>query len=131
MPGGLALLAIVAIGFLGAAVQQATKAVTAKFMQLLDADTPGFAEYLGRAGYAARAVVFAVIGYQLGAMALSGDKSDVGGIGKVLDLLRETQWLYVLVALGLLLFGLFSLVMARYRTIRNEDVLERLKAAAR
>jgi hypothetical protein len=36
-----------------------------------------------------------------------------------------------LVAAGLLLFGVFSLVMARYRTIRDEDVIARLKAEVR
>ncbi len=131
MPGGEILLAIIGLGFLGAAVAQAVKAYTGKFMNLLDADTPAFARYLGHAGYAARAIVFAVIGYQVVSMAWSGDTEKVGGIGTVLDTLRGTEWLYLLVAFGLLLFGLFSLVMARYRTIRNEDVIERLKAAAR
>ena len=131
MPGGEVLLIIIGIGFLGAALAQGVKAYTGKFMGLLDADTPAMASYLGHAGYAARAVVFAVIGYQVVTKTLGGNAGDVGGIGKVLDTLRDTQWLYMAVAFGLLLFGLFSLVLARYRTIRNEDVIERLKAEAR
>lgn len=128
MPMGEILLAIVGLGFLAAAANQAAKAYTANFMGLLDADAPAMAEYVGRAGYAARAVVFAVLGWQIAAAALSGNAGSVGGIGQVLDSLRSTNWLYIAVAIGLLLFGLFSLVMARYRRIRNDDVLERLKS---
>ena len=131
MPGGEFLLIVIGLGFLGAAVAQGVKAYTGKFMGLLDADAPAIAKYLGHAGYAARAVVFAVIGYELVTKTLAGNAGAVGGIGKVLSSLRDTQWLYMAVAFGLLLFGLFSLVMARYRTIRNEDVIERLKAEAR
>ena len=62
---------------------------------------------------------------------MSGEPANaesVGGIGQVLDSLRSNNWLYIAVAIGLLLFGLFSLVMARYRRITNENVLERLKS---
>ena len=128
MPMGEILLGIVGLGFLAAAINQAVKAYSANFMQLLDADAPAFAKHVGRAGYAARAVVFAVLGWQIASAALSGNAESVGGIGQVLDSLRSTNWLYIAVAIGLLLFGLFSLVMARYRRITNENVLERLKS---
>ena len=128
MPLGEILLAIVGLGFLAAAINQAVKAYTANFMQLLDADAPAFAKHVGRAGFAARAVVFAVLGWQIASAALSGNAQAVGGIGQVLYSLRSTGWLYIAVASGLLLFGLFSLVMARYRRINNDNVLERLKS---
>lgn len=128
MPMREILLGIIGLGFLAAAANQAVKAYTANFMRLLDADAPAMAKHVGRAGYAARAVVFAVLGWQIASAALSGDTRAVGGIEQVLDSLRTTNWLYMAVAFGLLLFGLFSLVMARYRRIRNEDVLERLKS---
>ncbi len=128
LPMGGMLLALVGLGFIAAAINQAVKAYTANFMTLLDADAPAMAEFVGRAGYAARAVVFAVLGWQIASAALSGNAGTVGGIGQVLDSLRSTNWLYMAVAIGLLLFGLFSLVMARYRKIRNDDLLERLKS---
>lgn len=128
LPMGEILLAIIGIGFLAAAINQAVKAYTANFMRLLDADAPALAKHVGRAGYAARAVVFAVLGWQIASAALSGNAGSVGGIGQVLESLRSTNSLYIAVAIGLLLFGLFSLVMARYRRIRDEDVLERLKS---
>lgn len=128
IPMGEVLLGIVGLGFLAAALNQAIKAYTANFMSLLDADAPAFAKHVGRAGFAARAVVFAVLGWQIASAALSGNAQAVGGIGHVLDSLRSTGWLYIAVAIGLLLFGLFSLVMARYRRITNDNVLERLKS---
>jgi hypothetical protein len=124
-PGGEILLGIVGAGFLAAALSQLARAVTGKFMRDFDADAPHWSEYLGRAGYAARAVVFATIGGQLLSMALGGGNGEVG-LEAALNSLRDTGWLYMLVAFGLLLFGLFSLVMARYRRICDEDVLRRL-----
>lgn len=130
LPFGEILLALIGIGFLAAALNQAVKAYTAKFMFRLDADAPHAAKYIGRAGYAARAVVFFVLGWTVASAALAGRANEVGGIGEVLATLRDTQWLYMVVAIGLLLFGVYSLVMARYRRIRDEDVLQRLRAAA-
>lgn len=130
-PSGGIVLAFIGLCFLGAGLEQGVKAYTGKFMALLDADTPSFVEYLGRAGYAARAVVFLVIGWFTVQAALAEQGSEVRGVGGAIASLRDTSWLFTLVAVGFLLFGLFSLCMARYRTIRNEDVLERLKQEAR
>lgn len=126
-PGGEILIGLIGVGFLLAALNQAVKAYTGKFMGLLDADAPHQAEYIGRAGYAARAVVYAVLGWNVASAAFSGNASEVGGIGEVMNSLRDPNWLYMAVAFGLLLFGVFSVVMARYRTIRNDDVLARLR----
>ncbi len=130
-PGGEYVLGFVGLCFLGAGVEQGVKAYTGKFMKLLDADAPGFVEYLGRAGYAARAIVFVVIGYFAVQASMAEQGSQVRGVGGAITALQSTDWLFTLVAIGLLLFGFFSLAMARYRTIRNEDVLERLKSEAR
>lgn len=128
MPGGEILLYLIGIGFLAAAVAQAKKAISGNFKYQLDPDAPGFAEPVGRAGYAARAVVFIVIGWQILSEMLAGNPEAVGGIGQALNTLRDTGWLFTVVAIGLLLFGVYSLIMARYRTIRDEDVLARLRA---
>ncbi|MBZ6377446.1 hypothetical protein B5C34_04895 [Pacificimonas flava] len=126
-PGGEILLWIIGLGFLLAAVAQAKKAITAKFMYRLDPDVPGFAEPVGRAGFAARAVVFVVIGWTIVQAMLNGNPEAVGGIGQALNTLQGTGWLFTVVAVGLLLFGVFSLIMARYRTIRDDDIIARLK----
>ena len=128
MPGGTILLYLVGIGFLLAAIEQLIKAITAKFMSKLDPDAPDWAEWVGRAGYFARAIVFGVLGWQILSAMMAGNPRAVGGIGQVLSSLRDTGWLFTVVALGLILFGIYSLVMARYRTIQDEDVLSRLRS---
>ena len=128
IPGGEILLYLIGLGFLGAAISQAKKAISGNFMYQLDPDVPDFAEPVGRAGYAARAVVFVVLGWQILSHMHSGNPEAVGGIGQALNTLRDTGWLFIVVAIGLLLFGVYSLIMARYRTIRDEDVLARLRA---
>ncbi|NIP79014.1 MAG: DUF1206 domain-containing protein, partial [Gemmatimonadetes bacterium] len=72
----------------------------------------------GRMGLAARGVVFVIIaGYTVTA-ALQSDPSEARGLGGVLSLMQDTPWLLGLVALGLLGYGLYNLVRARYRIIR-------------
>ena len=127
LPMGETLIAIVGIGFAIAAFQQLAKAVTGKFMRLVDPDAPDFTEWLGRAGYAARGIVFGVIGWHILQVAFGSASGRQASIGGALTSLRDTGWLYTLVAAGLLLFGIFSLVMARYRRIQTENVLRRLK----
>ena len=60
--------------------------------------------------------------------ALNDSSAETGGIGEAVASLPAT--LQSGVAAGLLLFGLFSLVEARFREIRDPQVLERLRAFA-
>ena len=84
--------------------------------------------WLGRAGYAARAIMFAIVGWFVLQAGLSSDAADAGGMEQALGSLSAR--LLSAVALGLFLFGLFSFVEARYRRISNPDVLARLKKGA-
>lgn len=129
LPGGVAVLVLAGIGFLGAALNQAVKAATGKFMDLLDAEAPRWTEILGRVGYAARAAVFAALGWQVLAFALGGERETLS-FQSALDALRAMGGLYTAVAIGLLVFGVFSLVMARYRKIRSQHLLERIRSGA-
>lgn len=72
----------------------------------------------GRFGLGARGLVFVIIGYYVVQAALQADPSEARGIDGVLDSLRDTPWLLGLVALGLLAYGIYNLVRARYRVIR-------------
>jgi hypothetical protein len=127
IPGGEVLIIIVAAGFALAAVQQVVKAVTGDFMQLMDADAPNWTDAAGRIGYAARALVFAILAWNISWAAFGGGTRELT-FQAALDALRQVNWLYAAVASGLLIFGVFSLVMARYRRIRDENVLARLRA---
>ncbi|MGV3730546.1 MAG: DUF1206 domain-containing protein [Sphingopyxis sp.] len=131
MPLGGTLLGAIGLGFLAAAAHQATKAWTTEFMQGLAAEAPAWAVPVGRAGLAARAVVFAVIGVSLVRAGWFGSAGEVKGLGDALSALTEHAELYLLVAAGLFLFGVHSFVEAKWRRIRDEDVVARLKAAAR
>lgn len=130
MPLGGTLLGAIGLCFLAAAAHQAMKAWTTEFMQGVAADAPAWVVPVGRAGLAARAVVFAVIGVSLIRAGWFDSAGEVKGLGHALSALTEHAELYLLVAAGLFLFGVHSFVEAKWRRIRDEDVVARLKAAA-
>ncbi|MEZ5744404.1 MAG: DUF1206 domain-containing protein [Sphingomonadaceae bacterium] len=112
------LLALLGVAFFLAAANQAKKAWTSSFMNRIAAAAPSATSKLGKAGYAARTVVFLVIGYSLVNAGMgSGGASQVKTLGDAVASLADDGIVFTLVAIGLLLFGLFSLVLARYRII--------------
>jgi hypothetical protein len=113
---GWIVLGLVGLGFLLAAAAQAEKAATASFMRRISSDAPGFVEYLGRGGYAARAAVFLVIAWSLVQSAWFGTER-VKTLGEAIGSLAAHETVYTLVAAGLLLFGLFSLLLAQFRIV--------------
>lgn len=121
-PGGVLLLVLVGVGFFATAVTQAIKAYKASFDNLNgDVPAPKYVRWVGRLGYGARAIVFAIIGWLIVSAALNHDPEQAGGLGDALDKLRsqpEGAVILAIVGIGLALFGAFSLVEARYRRIR-------------
>jgi len=93
---------------------QARQAVTAHFMHRVSGRAPGWVEWLGRIGFAARAVVFAIVGWSLMRAAWWHHSSDAKGLGEALVSLRSSGLLYTVVVIGLMTFGAFSLIVARY-----------------
>jgi hypothetical protein len=76
---------------------------------------------LGRTGFAARGMVFLIIGIFLVLAAWHSDPHEVRGLSGALRALQGQpfgQILYGLVALGLAAFGIFEFAEARYRRIR-------------
>ncbi|TFZ04486.1 DUF1206 domain-containing protein [Ramlibacter rhizophilus] len=74
----------------------------------------------GRMGMAARGIVFGLIGIFLVRAAMNYDPGQARGIGGALQSLHEQPygpWLLGLVAIGLIAYGLFEGVQARYRRI--------------
>jgi hypothetical protein len=96
---------------------QAKSAVTAGFMSHVGPGAPAAVEPIGRLGHAARAVVFLIIGWSLVRSAWLDSEAEVKGLGDALMSLSGSGTLYTAVAVGLLLFGMFSLVVARWRII--------------
>jgi hypothetical protein len=114
---------------LGTGLWQFVKALKADFLRHLDGRVAGQAwvKWLGRTGHAARGFVFLIIGWSLLQSGLSTRAAEAGDMEEALGSLSGT--LLTAVALGLLLFGVFSFVEARYRRINDPEVVARLKGA--
>jgi hypothetical protein len=118
---GAAVLGIVGLGFVAGAVFQARSAITAHFMRTVGAGAPAAVCWIGRVGHAARAVVFLIIGWSLIKSAWLDSGAEARGLGSALMSLRDDGVLHSIVAAGLLLFGVFGLIVARYRVIPDVD----------
>jgi hypothetical protein len=122
LPGGPLLLLLAGVILLGVGVFQLVKAAKASFCETLDrrvADE-AWVKWAGRLGYAARGTVFLISGFFLLQAGLDAQASEAGGMEEALAWLTS-PW-DVIVGLGLAAFGLFSLVEARYRVIRDVPV---------
>lgn len=114
---GSLLVGMVGLGFLVAGFMQGKKAWTCEFMRWISGRAPSGVRTVGRIGHAARGVVFAIIGWSMVQGAWFAQESQIKGLGEAILSLRDMGVLYTLVAVGLMLFGAFSLVLARYRII--------------
>ncbi|WP_421991328.1 DUF1206 domain-containing protein [Qipengyuania sp.] len=118
MEFGGAILGLLGVAFFITAFFQAKKGLSGSFMNRISAQAPSQTRLIGGIGYVARAVVFLVIGWSLfrtGFMA--GGSDQVKTLGDAVASLAGEGVIFTLVAIGLLAFGLFSLVLARYRII--------------
>lgn len=116
-PLGETVLGLAGIALVAAALFQTHNAVTAGFMRQIATDAPPATCWIGRAGHAARAVVMALIGWSLLRSAWSGRTDGVVSLGGAINDLRQAETVFVLVAGGLVLFGVFSLITARFRIL--------------
>jgi Domain of Unknown Function (DUF1206) len=77
---------------------------------------------LGRFGIAARGIVFGIIGIFLMVAAIQLDGTEARGLGGALTVLAQQPFgsgILGIVALGLIAYGLYSVIEARYRHISN------------
>ena len=119
LPGGELMLVLAGAVLIGVGIFQVVKASKCSFLRHLE---PGvaiqpWAKWLGRAGYTARGVVFAISGYFLVRAGLRNEASEAGGIEAALAWLNE-PW-NMIVAAGLFGFGLYSLIEARFRVLHG------------
>lgn len=116
---GLGLLGLI---FFIVAAYQFKKGLTGEFMARIDPSAPGITRLLGAVGFCARGVVYGIIGVSLvQAGFLSGGTEDIRSLGDALAELAGQGGLLNATAIGLLVFGLFSLILARYRIIPDLD----------
>jgi hypothetical protein len=118
LPAGTLVLGVAAAVLAGAGLVQLWKANSCSFLDDLgeDAHRPT-AKWLGRIGYAARGVIFLTVGYLLARAAYYDSAAHAGGLEQALDALRGP--LQYPVAFGLMLFGTYSIIEARYRPIHK------------
>ncbi len=118
LPAGDLAVFLAAAVLVGAGLVQLWKANSCSFLHHLDAAAQHpVAKWLGRLGYAARGVIFLTVGWLLFRAALDHQAAEAGGLEQALDALRGP--LQFPVAAGLALFGCYSLVEARYRSIHK------------
>ena len=119
--GGV-VLGLLGVALFVAAFFQAKKGLTGEFMHRISGQAPSATRWLGGAGFLARAVVYTVIGWSLfKAGFMSGGSGQIKTLGDAVSSLAGEGIIFTLTAIGLLMFGLFSLVLARYKIIPDLD----------
>ena len=119
LPGGARVLFGAALGLAVAGATQLWKAWSCSFMRRLreGAGRHAWIKWMGRFGYTARGIIFFVVAWLIYRAAADHSASEAGNLEKALDVLRGP--FLTPIAAGLLLFGLFSLVEARFRAIHK------------
>jgi len=121
LPYGSWLVFAVGAVVIGVGVAQGVMAARASFVAnlgSLSSRARAWATWVGRVGYLARGVVFFIIGGFLINAGIHANPRRARGLGGALhEIARqpEGRWLFGAVALGLLAYGVFMLVLARYR----------------
>jgi hypothetical protein len=128
LPAGGLLVRLIAIGLIAAGIFQFIEAVRLSFLKQLDprAARRPWVQWIGRLGYAARGVVFGLVGLGFWRAGSSESAASAGGVGEALAAAPGST--FAAIAVGLLLFGAFSLVQARYRQIADPHVVDRVRA---
>lgn len=124
-PFGRWLVVLAGLAVIVAGLYQLKQAYTKKFrerlkLQEMNADEERLATRTGQMGLAARGVVFLITGWFLIQAGLHFDPSQARGLGGALETLASQPygpWLLGLVALGLVAYGAYSFLEARYRRI--------------
>lgn len=124
--GGSWLVGAVGVGFVLFAANQMKEAWTCKLDEHLDLARMGstartWTVQLSRFGIGARAVVFALVGIFLVTAAVRSDSSEAKGLGEVLGAVRSSPLgapVLGIIAVGLVAYGVYELVEARYRCIK-------------
>lgn len=124
-PGGQVLLVVIGLALVGGGIYLAYAAWQEKFRQGLELGQAGarigrVMRWLGKFGGMARGVVFVTAGVFLVIAAVRAKPQQAKGIDSALRTLASTPlgpWLLVLVAIGLVMFGLFSLGQAKWQRL--------------
>lgn len=121
-PAGTVLLIAVGLGIVVAGAFFVHRGVTRSFQENLKSLPPGTAGravvWLGTAGYAAKGVALAVLGVLFVVATVRSDPEQSSGLDGALKSLQEQPfgaWILGAVALGLICYGVFMVVRAKYQ----------------
>jgi hypothetical protein len=124
LPGGHWIVLGVAMGLGAFGLCQVVRAFRAKLNRNVDKqdaerEIGGWVIAVSRVGIAARGLVFVAIAWLLGLASVRRDPSEAGGVDRGLDVFADLgQWPLVAIGLGLIAYGFYQLLSARYRRIR-------------
>lgn len=124
-PGGQVIVAIAGIVIVGAGLYTMYRAYQLKFLKHLrmggaSARTRTVVKRLGQIGGIARGFVFGTVGIFLIVAAADANPGQAKGIDSALRALAHTPlgpWLLIVIALGLVTFGVYSWCEARWRAV--------------
>ncbi len=123
---GQALVVAAGAGFVGLALYQLYRAYTGRFRKVLPPDriSPGPHRWLtwtGRIGYTVRAVIYTLMGIFLVRAAITFNPEEARGLGQTMAVIASQEYGLLLlggVAVGLMAFGVYVILMGRYRDFR-------------
>ena len=113
---GRVLIVVIGIAIIAVGARQLHKAITKKFTEDLIGGVSEVTILLGRIGYAAKGVAFAVVGVLFGWAAISYDPKKAGGLDTALRTINGQPFgsvLLTVLALGLAAFGLYCFSWSR------------------
>ncbi len=124
-PGGIYLIFAIGGVFIGVGLRQIWRAVKRSYlknwhMRTMNDTQQRLAEAATRWGLSARGVVFMMIGTFLCIAAIRTDPSEAEGLGGALSALARQPfgpWLLGVVALGLVGYGIYCFINARFRDV--------------
>ena len=125
LPLGAILVFLIGLGVIGASVHECYSGFTGKYQDHyrsweIRESHQKFINVLGVAGFTARALILALIGYFFISAAMTFDPNEVSGIDGALLALSQNYFgktLLFVTAVGLIGYGILSLYEARYRRI--------------
>lgn len=123
MDGGRVVLALIGLAIVAVGIALALHGLRIEFtrdlrMGWMPRSTQDLVIWLGRVGYVARGVVVAAIGIAALKASFTYDAANAKGLDGVLRDFAQTAfgpWLLILLALGLIAFGVFSFIEAKWR----------------